>query len=901
MASLWPWKNRGEPEPTALDRQNLNAAEAFKDAQLEAGEIPLGAGGLPASVVSGSALGTTSVQLTQMATQGKVQGIFMLYPEVFAEELEVKEGEDYSTVFVAITEYIRREAAAAKYSHFGIRLQPGYTLNGNPVATLGGNSIWPFPTYGDTACVIELFCAPGGTTFTTTRTTDVDSAEHGPPSIIGGPTNEQMGFTTGHFSSATVYIHGKLTTVAPNNPKIAGQNWSRIPSLSADLLNDRTVSATSTQPTHPWAFGIYLPEGDNSGQNVGREVQSQGRYVGIVMNSAHTNFQGHGVNYCYIGYGLTGNRQFSGNDGHSSQGVYMWPQECTIGIAGWSPREQEIENLAGVKKLMTAGLNSIPEGCPFKFLGVVSLDIEDGKVGSWYSPEWHVYDAYSQIYAKGRYGRVEAGVGPLSGPLKILGGRNFNLTDGTVSEPGSTFTRIAVLGHSFMQGTGASNYSRSMGAQGAKLLGADIEAFAVAGVTTPCAEASPYSQTFNQAMAATYLLNTNKELPFSAVVEAALVMSGINDLNVASVIEEPEVLIGALRFIIHTLRARARVATTDASWAFATGTGGSAWSAATGSQFTGFPGEQLERANAVGNTFTITLPSWWPEGGTFELWAAATKEVGGVWAMERNGTGIGNWETNKAANSELMYPLFTVANCKAGDTIKGTLTSAQSSGKAWLMCYTTPSASLPAIGIYGIPRAPAYPTGAHTITDANTEAFSTKIRELCESFTDGHVAYINSDAILEKKAAYFNSTLSPASVHPNDLGHSLLGQGGADALRAISLSETAMAGTWGFAPDVQGRRQVPEYSTAAVGSNLAQSVVLTLVAGTATWTNPGITNSTRINTCFPIGDPTAAKAGTVGITEIKPTASSSEPGKIVVKSTNAEDVRKVHLSVFEAV
>jgi hypothetical protein len=45
----WPWKNRGEAEPTALNRQNLNAAEEALAAQVTSGAIPL-----PASVVSSS-------------------------------------------------------------------------------------------------------------------------------------------------------------------------------------------------------------------------------------------------------------------------------------------------------------------------------------------------------------------------------------------------------------------------------------------------------------------------------------------------------------------------------------------------------------------------------------------------------------------------------------------------------------------------------------------------------------------------------------------------------------------------------------------------------------------------------------------------------------------------------
>ena len=49
--SVFPWKNKGEAEPTKLNRQNLNAAEEALAAQVTSGAIPL-----PSSVASGSAV-----------------------------------------------------------------------------------------------------------------------------------------------------------------------------------------------------------------------------------------------------------------------------------------------------------------------------------------------------------------------------------------------------------------------------------------------------------------------------------------------------------------------------------------------------------------------------------------------------------------------------------------------------------------------------------------------------------------------------------------------------------------------------------------------------------------------------------------------------------------------------
>lgn len=410
----------------------LTASEGQKPSSSPGAWRAFGITELPSSVVSSSLNGPEAGKGLENLL-GAGEKIKWLIPETFMAALGIKEGEDASAAFVAMTEYIRKEAAAGNFIHYRVILRGSYILNGNPVTNLGGNSIWPMGAHTDTATRVDIICGPGLTTLVTGRTTDTDSPEHGPPSIIGGPTDEQMGKTS-NFSAWTVRVYGELVTVAPNNPKIAGQNWSRV-NIFYDQLSDRTVSFESTEPTHPYAFGIYLPGGDNSGSVCGFEPESKGRYVGIVLPCAHTTFLKAVNNYCLIGYGLVGNDQFSGNDGHSMSAVTLLAQECAYAIAGWSPREQTIKNLAGEEHVMTAGLNSLPVGCPWVSVGALALDIEDGPAGHWYSPKYHVYDANGQIYGTGRYARVVGNVGPVSGALTVLGGANLQLSDATVYRP----------------------------------------------------------------------------------------------------------------------------------------------------------------------------------------------------------------------------------------------------------------------------------------------------------------------------------------------------------------------------------------------------------------------------------------------------------------------------------
>ena len=79
--ALFPWRNKGESEPTKLNRQNLNAAEELKNTQIEKGEIPIGVAGLPGSVEIGgpaptgvAATDTTNVKATLKAA-GEAKGV----------------------------------------------------------------------------------------------------------------------------------------------------------------------------------------------------------------------------------------------------------------------------------------------------------------------------------------------------------------------------------------------------------------------------------------------------------------------------------------------------------------------------------------------------------------------------------------------------------------------------------------------------------------------------------------------------------------------------------------------------------------------------------------------------------------------------------------------------------
>lgn len=297
-----------------------------------------------------------------------------------------------------------------------IRLPASLNLNSQPRTDRQGNAIVALPTHGGSGMVIWLRGAPGGTNITTTVTGQTYSASFGPPSVIGGPTAEQLGVNI-NFSRAQIYMTD-VAVFVPANSTVCGIDLSRVPAIYLDRILVKSISP-ATQPTNVWSFGMRFPEGDNSGNlNIGA-VEVQGMYAGVVMNSAHPAAHTIWLNQCVGGLCITGNEQYNGNDGHSAQISYLLTQECVNHLASWSP---------------TSGIISIPASTPAQFT-IGLWDIEDVTSGFWYATSLHILDANNQMFGSLNFARVVGSVGPVSGALTVSGAAKLARMDLTLPGP----------------------------------------------------------------------------------------------------------------------------------------------------------------------------------------------------------------------------------------------------------------------------------------------------------------------------------------------------------------------------------------------------------------------------------------------------------------------------------
>lgn len=336
------------------------------------------------------------------------------------EDYGAKASGDSSAAFNAMTAAIKAQSA----TNVAIILGPTYELNGAQITTYGGNAIWPFvPNYGeDKGRHLEIFAAPGGTNITSTVNSGrAYSAEHGTPSIIGGPTMEANG-PTPNFSPWTVSFRGDLHVYSgASATTLAGVDLCRVgnPGSNFDTLTAQGYLTAS----RPDLFGIRLPEGDNGGAG-GGWAEGRGFYAGVVCNSSQTDVF-HIFTYGnVVGLGITGNEQYAGNDGHSSFISNLQTFHDKYHIASWSPTE---------------GAISLPSGKPAQL--VIGLwDIEDLPAGHSSEGEQttdHLLDANNELKGCANYARVLAFAGRQSGPLTVSGGTGFGRTDITVPYPGA--------------------------------------------------------------------------------------------------------------------------------------------------------------------------------------------------------------------------------------------------------------------------------------------------------------------------------------------------------------------------------------------------------------------------------------------------------------------------------
>ncbi len=328
-------------------------------------------------------------------------GAILLHPETFG----ATPSGDSTAAFIAMTEHIE----AKKYGNVAILLGAEYYLNSVPIHTHGGNAIWPWGKHGATSCNVEIVCAPGGTAFFSTLTGQSYSSSYGCPSMMGGPTNEQLG-SNFNFGAWNVTIRGALTLFpcwGSENPTVCGLDAERCPIfiVRGSIAVNVSASSEGTGPSHTYQFGLRLPEGGSSGQIIIENVYAQGCYTGIVANSAHLCANLINIQLCRVALGVIGNEQLDINDGHNGTIQHLLTQACNYDISGWAPTQ--------------AGPMSIPSGKP-ACLVVDLFDTEDDR--GWCETKLNILDANNELYMRSTYQRYE-------GILLVEGARQCDLWD----------------------------------------------------------------------------------------------------------------------------------------------------------------------------------------------------------------------------------------------------------------------------------------------------------------------------------------------------------------------------------------------------------------------------------------------------------------------------------------
>jgi hypothetical protein len=308
---------------------------------------------------------------------------------------------------------------------------PGHTLMGNqryladgvPQTTGNCNAILPIP--GGLGQFFVLEGVPGlsggvgvssgiygPTQIYTTRIDDTYGAM-GPPSVLGGPTYEAIGQSLG--PSVTIK---DIEIILPDNPSIGGIDLSACAMATIEgkvavtgggiFTPNAQYGAQGQVNTHPWAFGLRLPQPANAGlADIKGFYAATNVYVGLVAtehmvveHAALTN------NVIGMGYMMT-----PAGGGHLSMLVDMEMIGCIFCLTGYTA-----EN--GVE---TGPTNFSPN----YIYGV--WDLEDQPQGQW-STFAHIVDTNNQFIGELTVLHAIVG-GDLQNPppLNIVGGNRLKV------------------------------------------------------------------------------------------------------------------------------------------------------------------------------------------------------------------------------------------------------------------------------------------------------------------------------------------------------------------------------------------------------------------------------------------------------------------------------------------
>jgi len=165
-----------------------------------------------------------------------------------------------------------------------------------------------------------------------TTETSAYSGSFGPPSVLGGATEEQ-GMSSTREYTGVIQLQDFVVQV-PQNPSIGGidaMSWGGLDALDVAVV----AGATTTVQTNDEGFGWRLPSVWGNGAVRLKGCQAVQTYVGFVLHHAdHHFYEAACAYYCRIGFAFqTGLTEFA----YPLIGHYWMIEGCKYCIAGWTP------------------------------------------------------------------------------------------------------------------------------------------------------------------------------------------------------------------------------------------------------------------------------------------------------------------------------------------------------------------------------------------------------------------------------------------------------------------------------------------------------------------------------------------------------------------------------------
>jgi len=312
--------------------------------------------------------------------------------------------------------------AAMDYGRGGIvRLDPAkvYVVGANPRRDRNGNCILSLADEIDSTKPISIVGSydPVGwaspqATLLCARTVDSYSATYGPPSVIGGATEENGGLWRNW--SGPVTLKGFKILLLENAP-IAGIDGLSFGGFNIDNVNVQAgdgKSAANTN-THPNAFGIRTCGAYGFNHHYLRGGYVLQMHTGYVIPvTDHLWMENPAAYKCKIGLGLQ-TPWTHGN--HAANGLSMSVEHCGVAIAGWTPTDLlTYPAVSGVARIMFQDMR---------------IDIERGdglEPGADFNEQMTVFDANNVIYGNLKVHRL-SGLGVDTSPGVLYGGANLSI------------------------------------------------------------------------------------------------------------------------------------------------------------------------------------------------------------------------------------------------------------------------------------------------------------------------------------------------------------------------------------------------------------------------------------------------------------------------------------------